>query len=253
MAKVIAIANQKGGVGKTTTAINLSACLASIGRKTLLLDVDPQANTTSGLGFNPRQLSASIYHVLLDGVAMSDVTISTNIKHLDLVPANFDLVGAEVEMTALMAREGKLQAALQNVRDEYKYIIIDCPPSLGLLTLNALTACDSVLIPIQCEYYALEGLGQLLETITLVQENLNDKLEIEGVLLTMQDRRIKLSEYVISEVQKFFQGQVYETIIPRNVRLSEAPSFGKPIILYDVKSTGAQAYMKLAKEMVRDE
>ncbi len=253
MAKVIAIANQKGGVGKTTTAINLSACLASIGRKTLLLDVDPQANTTSGLGFNPRQLSASIYHVLLDGVAMSDVTISTNIKHLDLVPANFDLVGAEVEMTALMAREGKLQAALQNVRDEYKYIIIDCPPSLGLLTLNALTACDSVLIPIQCEYYALEGLGQLLETITLVQENLNDKLEIEGVLLTMQDRRIKLSEYVISEVQKFFQGQVYETIIPRNVRLSEAPSFGKPIRLYDVKSTGAQAYMKLAKEMVRDE
>ena len=253
MAKVIAVANQKGGVGKTTTAINVAACLANIGRKTLLLDIDPQANATSGLGFNPRELSTSIYHVLLDGIAVSDATVSTNIKRLNLVPANFDLVGAEVEMTALMAREGKLKSALKQVRDEYKYIIIDCPPSLGLLTLNSLAACDSVLIPIQCEYYALEGLGQLLETIELVQENLNDRLEIEGVLLTMQDRRLKLSEHVIAEVKKFFQGQVYETIIPRNVRLSEAPSFGKPIILYDIRSTGAQAYMKLAKEMVKNE
>lgn len=252
MARIIAVANQKGGVGKTTTAINVSACLASIGRKTLLLDMDPQANTTSGLGLEPRQLSTSIYHVLLDGMAISDVVIQTEIESLSLVPANFDLVGAEVEMTALIAREGKLRAALKPIRDEYEYIIIDCPPSLGLITLNALTACDSILIPIQCEYYALEGLGQLLETIELVRENLNPKLEIEGVLLTMQDKRVKLSEQVILEVKKFFQSQVYETIIPRNVRLSEAPSFGKPVILYDAKSSGAKSYMKLAKEMTRN-
>ena len=253
MAKVIAVANQKGGVGKTTTAVNVSACLAAAGRKTLLMDTDPQGNATSGLGLDPRQLLASVYHVLLDGTPISNVTVETGLKRLSLVPANFDLVGAEVEMTALMAREGKLRTALQSVRDEYEYIIIDCPPSLGLLTLNSLTACDSILIPIQCEYYALEGLGQLLQTITLVQENLNSDLKIEGVLLTMQDKRLKLSEHVIAEVKKFFQGQVYETIIPRNVRLSEAPSFGKPIILYDAKSTGARAYMKLVKEMVRDE
>jgi len=253
MAKVIAVANQKGGVGKTTTAINMSACLAAIGQKTLLLDTDPQANATSGLGFDPRQLSTSIYHVLLDGMALSDVTVQTKLELLSLVPANFDLVGAEVEMTTLMARENKLRTALQPVRDEYEYIIIDCPPSLGLITLNSLTACDSILIPIQCEYYALEGLGQLLETITLVQENLNAGLEIEGVLLTMQDKRIKLSEQVILEVQKFFGGQVYNTIIPRNVRLSEAPSFGKPVILYDAKSSGAKAYMELAKEITGNE
>lgn len=252
MARIIAVANQKGGVGKTTTAINVSACLASIGRKTLLLDMDPQANTTSGLGLEPRQLSTSIYHVLLDGMAISDVVIQTEIKSLSLAPANFDLVGAEVEMTALIAREGKLRTALKPIRDEYEYIIIDCPPSLGLITLNALTACDSILIPIQCEYYALEGLGQLLETIELVRENLNPKLEIEGVLLTMQDKRVKLSEQVILEVKKFFKSQVYETIIPRNVRLSEAPSFGKPVILYDAKSSGAKSYMKLAKEMTRN-
>lgn len=251
MARVIAIANQKGGVGKTTTAINLSACLAATGRKTLLLDMDPQSNATSGLGFNPRQLSTSIYHVLLDGMAVSDVAISTTLKYLDLVPANFDLVGAEVEMTALIAREGKLRTAIKPIRDEYDYIIIDCPPSLGLITLNSLTACDSILVPIQCEYYALEGLGQLLETITLVRENLNPDLEIEGVLLTMQDKRVKLSDQIVTEVKKFFQSQVFEAIIPRNVRLSEAPSFGKPIILYDVKSRGAQAYMRLAKEIVK--
>ena len=252
MSRVIAIANQKGGVGKTTTAINVSACLAAAGRKTLLLDTDPQANATSGLGFEPRQLSTSIYHVLLDGLALSDVVVETVVKRLSLVPANFDLVGAEVEMTGLIAREGKLRTALKSIRDEYDYIIIDCPPSLGLITLNSLTACDSVLIPIQCEYYALEGLGQLLETIELVRENLNPELEVEGVLLTMQDRRVKLSEQVISEVKKFFRSQVYETIIPRNVRLSEAPSFGKPIILYDAKSTGAKSYVKLAKEIVRN-
>ena len=253
MSRVIAIANQKGGVGKTTTAINISACLADIGRKTLLIDTDAQANATSGLGVDPRQISRSIYHVLMDGAAVSDVIISTDLKLLSLLPANFDLMGAEVEMVSLIARESRLRSALKSIRDQYDYIIIDCPPSLGLLTLNTLTACDSILIPIQCEYYALEGLGQLLETITLVQENLNPDLEIEGVLLTMQDKRIKLSEQVISEVRNFFKGQVYKTAIPRNVRLSEAPSFGKPIILYDIRSSGARAYKKLTKEILANE
>ena len=253
MSRVIAIANQKGGVGKTTTAINISACLADIGRKTLLIDTDAQANATSGLGVDPRQISRSIYHVLMDGAAVSDVIIPTDLKLLSLLPANFDLMGAEVEMVSLIARENRLRSALKSIRDQYDYIIIDCPPSLGLLTLNTLTACDSILIPIQCEYYALEGLGQLLETITLVQENLNPDLEIEGVLLTMQDKRIKLSEQVISEVRHFFKGQVYKTAIPRNVRLSEAPSFGKPIILYDIRSSGAEAYMKLTKEILANE
>jgi chromosome partitioning protein len=191
--------------------------------------------------------------VLMDGAAVSDVIIPTDLKLLSLLPANFDLMGAEVEMVSLIARESRLRSALKSIRDQYDYIIIDCPPSLGLLTLNTLTACDSILIPIQCEYYALEGLGQLLETITLVQENLNPDLEIEGVLLTMQDRRIKLSEQVISEVRHFFKGQVYKTAIPRNVRLSEAPSFGKPIILYDIRSSGAKAYKKLTKEIVANE
>jgi chromosome partitioning protein len=249
MSRVIAVANQKGGVGKTTTAINLSACLAGAGFKTLLLDIDPQANATSGLGLDPRQVTRSIYHVLMDGVPLSEVIVSTNMEHLSLVPSNSDLVGVEVEMVSLIARETKLRFALQSVRDQYNYIIIDCPPSLGLITLNALTACDSILIPIQCEYYALEGLGQLLETITLVRDNLNSVLQIEGILLTMQDKRIRLSEQVISEVRSFFQGRVYNTTIPRNVRLSEAPSFGKPIILYDAKSAGAKAYVKLAKEV----
>jgi chromosome partitioning protein len=253
MCRAIAIANQKGGVGKTTTAINVSACLADVGRKTLLVDIDPQANATSGFGLDPRQISRSIYHVLMNGVAVSDVIVSTELDLLSLVPSNFDLMGAEVEMVSLIAREGKLRLALQSVRDGYEYIIIDCPPSLGLFTLNSLAACDSVLIPIQCEYYALEGLGQLLETITLVRENLNPELQIEGVLLTMQDRRVKLSEQVISEVRSFFEGQVYNTAIPRNVRLSEAPSFGKPIILYDIQSSGAEAYMKLTKEILANE
>jgi chromosome partitioning protein len=249
MSRVIAVANQKGGVGKTTTAINLSACLAGAGFKTLLLDIDPQANATSGLGLDPRQVTRSIYHVLMDGVPLSEVIVPTNMEHLSLVPSNSDLVGVEVEMVSLIARETKLRFALQSIRDQYNYIIIDCPPSLGLITLNALTACDSILIPIQCEYYALEGLGQLLETITLVRDNLNSVLQIEGILLTMQDKRIRLSEQVISEVRSFFQGRVYNTTIPRNVRLSEAPSFGKPIILYDAKSAGAKAYVKLAKEV----
>lgn len=253
MSKVIAISNQKGGVGKTTTAINISACLAHLGHKTLLVDTDPQSNATSGLGIDPREVSSSIYHVLIDGMAMSDVIVPTELDSLSLVPSNFDLMGAEVEMASLIARETRLRSALKPALDGYEYIIIDCPPSLGLLTLNSLTACNSVLIPIQCEYYALEGLGQLLETITLVRENLNSKLEIEGVLLTMQDKRVKLSSQVISEVKNFFKDQVYNTIIPRNVRLSEAPSFGKPIILYDVRSTGARAYITLAKEMIENE
>lgn len=252
MSRVIAVANQKGGVGKTTTAINVSACLANTGLKTLLIDIDPQANATSGLGADPKQISRSIYDVIVNGVAISDVIVSTELDLLNLVPSNFDLVGVEVEMVSLIAREGRLRSALQPVRDQYNYIIIDCPPSLGLLVLNSLTACDSVLIPIQCEYYALEGLGQLLETITLVRDNLNPELQIEGVLLTMQDKRVKLSEKVISEVRDFFQDQVYSTVIPRNIRLSEAPSFGKPIILYDARSSGAKAYMRFAKEMVNN-
>jgi chromosome partitioning protein len=249
MSKVIAVANQKGGVGKTTTSINLSACLAEIGYKTLLLDIDPQSNTTSGLGFDPRKLAKSIYHVLIDNTPITETVMDTAVKLLSLVPSNSDLVGAEVEMVSLIARETKLRSALQSVRSQYDYIIIDCPPSLGLITLNALTASDSVLIPIQCEYYALEGLGQLLETVALVKDNLNPNLEIEGILLTMQDKRVKLSEQVISEVRNYFKGRVYDTNIPRNVKLSEAPSFGKPVILYDPRSAGAKAYMKLAKEV----
>jgi chromosome partitioning protein len=253
MSKVIAIANQKGGVGKTTTAISLSACLAEMKRKILLLDTDPQSNATSGLGIDPREISRSIYHVIMDGVPISDIIVQTELKRLNLVPSNFDLRGAEVEMVSLIARETKLRSALQSIRSEYDYIIIDCPPSLGLLTINALTACDSVLIPIQCEYYALEGFAQLLEIVTVVKDNLNSNLKIEGILLTMQDKRVKLSEQVINEVRNFSQGKVYNTTIPRNVRLSEAPSFGKPIITYDKKSSGAKAYMKLAKEVTANE
>jgi len=251
------ISGMREGVGllsyKTTTAINLSACLAVMNRKTLLIDTDPQSNATSGLGVDPKQVSRSIYHVVIDGVAISDVILSTELEFLKLVPSNYDLVGAEVEMVPLLARENRLKMALKPIREDFNYIIIDCPPSLGLLTLNTLTACNSVLIPIQCEYYALEGLGQLLKTIELVKDNLNPNIEIEGILLTMQDKRVKLSEQVISEVRQFFQGQVYNTIIPRNIRLSEAPSFGKPIILYDANSSGAMAYMELSKEIIKNE
>jgi len=249
-AKVIAIANQKGGVGKTTTAVNLSSCLAVAEKKTLLIDIDPQANTTSGLGIDKEKISLTIYEVLIEEKPIAEAIIKTEIPFLDLIPSHMRLVGAEVELVNQIAREKKLAVALEPVLEQYEYILIDCPPSLGLLTINTLTAADSVLIPIQCEYYALEGLGQLLNTIRLIQKHLNPALKIEGVLLTMYDSRLNLSKQVAEEARRYFSGKVYETIISRNVRLSEAPSFGKPIILYDILSTGAENYLALAKELL---
>lgn len=249
-AKVIAIANQKGGVGKTTTAVNLSSCLAVAEKRILLIDIDPQANSTSGLGIDKEKLGVTIYEVLIEEKPITEAIIKTEIPFLDLVPSHMRLVGAEVELVNQIAREKKLVAALEPVLEQYEYILIDCPPSLGLLTINTLTAADSVLIPIQCEYYALEGLGQLLNTIRLIQKHLNPTLKIEGVLLTMYDSRLNLSKQVAEETRRYFSGKVYETIISRNVRLSEAPSFGKPIILYDILSTGAENYLALAKELL---
>ncbi|MEW5925763.1 MAG: AAA family ATPase [Candidatus Zixiibacteriota bacterium] len=250
MAKVIAVANQKGGVGKTTTAINLSSCLAVAEKKTLLIDIDPQANSTSGVGFDKMKVESSIYDVLIGRKNMVDIVMPTELSYFNVAPSSISLVGAEVEMVGMMSREKILAQALAPIIDMYDYIIIDCPPSLGLLTVNALTAAHSVMIPIQCEYYALEGLGQLLHTIKLVQSNLNPGLEIEGVLLTMYDRRLNLSRQVADEARRFFDSRVYDTIINRNVRLSEAPSFGKPIILYDILSSGAENYMALTKEVL---
>lgn len=246
----MAIANQKGGVGKTTTAINLSSCLAVAEQKTLLIDIDPQGNTTSGLGYNRQQITKSIYEVIVSDIPISEAIIKTEIKYLDLLPANINLVGAEIELVSAMSREFKLRQALIPITDDYDFIIIDCPPSLGLLTINTLTASDSVIIPIQCEYYALEGLSLLMNTIGLVQKHLNPKLEIQGVLLTMYDGRLTLSRQVADDARKYFANKVYETVINRNVRLSEAPSFGKPILLYDVESSGAQNYLRLAKEVL---
>lgn len=252
MGKIIAIANQKGGVGKTTTSVNLSACLTELDYNVLLIDVDPQGNATSGVGINKADVNNCIYNVLVEDLPAEDVCIATEIDRLDIIPATIQLAGAEIELVPTISREIRLKNSLDKLKEKYDYIIIDCPPSLGLLTINALTSSDTVLIPVQCEFYALEGLSQLLNTIRLVQKHLNKNLMIEGVLLTMLDARTNLGLQVIEEVKKYFQDKVYNTIIPRNVRLSEAPSHGKPIIVYDSRSKGAEAYNELAKEVVRN-
>jgi chromosome partitioning protein len=254
MSRVIAIANQKGGVGKTTTAINLGAGLAVAERRTLIVDLDPQGNATSGIGLDRATLDGSIYDVLVDGAAVTDVRVArVHFPFLDVVPSSQDLVGAEVELVARPHRELVLRHALETVRNEYDYVLLDCPPSLGLLTLNVLSAADTVLIPIQCEFYALEGLSQLLNTVRLVQQSMNPKLQIEGVLLTMYDQRLNLSRQVAEEAKEYFGSRVFRSVIPRNVRLAEAPSFGKPIVLYDVLSAGAQSYLALAREIIGQE
>lgn len=253
LVKVIAIANQKGGVGKTTTAVNLAACLAQKGRKVLMLDADPQGNATSGLGFDKRDIKKCIYDTLINDVMMKDVLLHSDYENLDVIPATIQLAGAEIELVSLMNREGRLKNALERVKHDYDYVLIDCPPSLGLLTINALTAANSVLVPIQCEFYALEGVSQLMNTIKLVQRNLNPALKLEGVLMTMFDQRTNLSSDVVGEVRKYFNTKMYNTIIPRNVRLSEAPSHGQPVIVYDPKSKGAHVYMELAAEVLGDE
>ena len=252
MARVISIANQKGGVGKTTTAVNLSACLAQKGKRVLLIDTDPQGNATSGLGIESHT-EKSVYNVLVDDMDIKETILSTMIKKLEICPANINLAGAEIELVSMVSRENRLKDAVDTIRDEYDYILIDCPPSLGLITLNAFTAADSVLIPVQCEYYALEGLGQLLNTINLVKKHLNKSLEIEGAVLTMYDIRTNLSNQVVKEVKRYFEDKVYKTVIPRNIKLSEAPSFGMPITLYDAKSKGARAYEKLAREIIKND
>ncbi|CAN5143916.1 AAA family ATPase [soil metagenome] len=251
MGKVISIANQKGGVGKTTSAINLAASLAAIEHSTLLIDIDPQSNSTSGLGIESNTVTNSIYEVMIGGVNMSEAVRETELDYLDLVPSNINLVGAEIEMVDRSARERILSQAVEEIKKQYDFVIIDCPPSLGLLTINALTSSDSVLIPVQCEYFALEGLGQLLNTIKIVRQHLNPDLDIEGVLLTMYDTRTRLSNQVADEVKRYFDDRVFSSVISRNVRLAEAPSFGKPAILYDASSVGAKNYLSLAREIIQ--
>lgn len=250
MGKIIAVTNQKGGVGKTTSTVNLGASLASLGNRVLLVDIDPQGNATSGVGVDKGAMDVCVYNVLVEDADAATVSVPTEIENLSIIPATIQLAGAEIELVSTMSREVKLKKSLQEVKDNYDYILIDCPPSLGLLTINALTASDSVLIPVQCEYYALEGLSQLLNTVRLVQKHLNKQLLIEGVLLTMLDARTNLGIQVIEEVKKYFQEKVYKTIVPRNVRLGEAPSHGKPITEYDPKSKGAEVYLELAKEVM---
>lgn len=252
MGRVIAVANQKGGVGKTTTAVNLAAWLARMGKLSLLIDADPQGNSTSGLGINKKGLQRSLYNALIDDAPFKEVIIATNVSGLDLAPSNIDLAGAEIELVSEIARETKLKRALAPEVDRYDYIIIDCPPSLGLLTINALVAAETVLIPIQCEYYALEGVSQLMSTVNLVKNNLNPGLSLEGVVLTMFNARTNLSIQVVDEVKKHFRGKVFRSIVPRNVRLSEAPSHGVPIFIYDAKSRGAEVYEELAKEVIEN-
>jgi chromosome partitioning protein len=250
VAKIITIANQKGGVGKTTTAVNLAACIAAAEKRTLLVDADPQANATSGTGIEGVVEGHSIYEVLVGLLPASEVVKKTQMPFLSVIPSHINLVGSEVELVSVDERERRLKAGLEPIRGDFDFIIIDCPPSLGLLTLNALTAADSVLIPVQCEYFALEGLGQLLNTINMVKKQLNEKLEIEGVLMTMYDSRLRLSNQIVAEVKKYFGEKVFRAVVTRNVRLSEAPSFGKPIILYDAMSSGTRNYMDLAHEVL---
>ena len=250
MGKIISIANQKGGVGKTTTAINLSTILAKKGKKVLMIDADPQGNATSGVGVD-KDVETSVYDLLVNDIEAKDAIQKTEIRNLSICPSNINLAGAEVELVSMMSREYRLKEKLDTIKDDYDYIIIDCPPSLGLITLNSFTASDSVLIPVQCEYYALEGLGQLLNTINLVKKHLNKSLQVEGALLTMYDIRTNLSNQVVKEVKGYFGERVYKTVIPRNVRLSEAPSYGMPISVYDPKSKGAKSYEKFVKEFLK--
>ncbi|OFY49937.1 MAG: chromosome partitioning protein ParA [Bacteroidetes bacterium GWF2_41_31] len=251
MGKTIAVTNQKGGVGKTTTSINLAASLAVLEYHTLIVDADPQANATSGIGFDPKLIQASIYECIVDNLDVTQVILPTKTPHLDLLPAHIDLVGAEIELINLPNREMMMKQVLEKVKDKYDFIIIDCSPSLGLITVNALSAADSVIIPVQCEYFALEGLGKLLNTIKIVQSRLNQRLDIEGILLTMFDGRLRLSKQVVEEVKTHFQKMVFDTIITRNTKLGEAPSFGDSIIMYDVQSSGAINYLNLAREILQ--